>query len=367
MTSAPRPSRIAPEDKESLRAFLRAQHVSERARQRARALLLLGDDRPAVEVAATVGMSRAAVYAILRRYQERGLAVLQDRKRSGRPPSLDAAQVRQVMDLTLHQSPPGGKRWSTRRLAEVTGLSHSTIHRIWSEYRVDPRSPKADASSEPVNDVLPPIHRLLAVYLDPPDPVLVIQTRPRPNPTRVPKVLRLCLEDMHKQLFALPQMQPGSLQARDIVGFHTEAREARHRKFLDFLHRIDCATASLSGAIQIVMDSPAYLRQSGVRSWFESHKRFRTHVVSSKEQWLSALGQWLAWRWLQSAHSLHQLQRATPADLLDLHTRFKSFVRSYSTSVSTFPNPVPPHTHSDRTFSWLHAGVETLQAFGNES
>ena len=65
------------------------------------------------------------------RFLAMGVRGLIDKPRSGAPRSISDALVEAVLVKTLHEQPPHGGRWSSRRLAAAVGVSHRTILRIW--------------------------------------------------------------------------------------------------------------------------------------------------------------------------------------------------------------------------------------------
>jgi transposase len=79
--------------------------------------------------AQTVGKWRA-------RFLMHGIEGLADQPRSGAPRSISDALVQAVLTKTLHERPPDAKRWSSRRLAAVLGVSQRTILRIWHAFEL---------------------------------------------------------------------------------------------------------------------------------------------------------------------------------------------------------------------------------------
>ena len=93
-------------DKSRLRSWVRASGIRAGLAQRARIVLLAGEGLLNTEIATRVGVSRPTVIHWRDRYAEGGLGALEDRKRSGRPPRVDEAEV---VTATLN-SPPAAAR-----------------------------------------------------------------------------------------------------------------------------------------------------------------------------------------------------------------------------------------------------------------
>ena len=55
-----------------------------------------------------------------------------------RPFEIGDEKVEQVVRLTLEKTPKGATHWSSRLLAGRTGLSQSTISRIWRAFGLKP-------------------------------------------------------------------------------------------------------------------------------------------------------------------------------------------------------------------------------------
>ncbi len=124
-------------DRDRLGEWLRSRSVSAGLAKRARAILLAADGVPNAEIAERVSASRTTVIQWRSRYEERGLAGLDDRERSGRPRMLDHLAI---VAATLVPPPKklGVTHWSTRLLADVLGTSNTSTARAWRAYGIKP-------------------------------------------------------------------------------------------------------------------------------------------------------------------------------------------------------------------------------------
>ena len=114
-------------DRPTLEGWARSQTRPHRQGQRARILLALAQGQTLAAVAAAVGVTEDTVAAWRDRYLEAGLARLQDRPRSGCPPTYTEADP-----------PDGHTRWSLSLMARETGISTGHLQRWWSAAGIQP-------------------------------------------------------------------------------------------------------------------------------------------------------------------------------------------------------------------------------------
>jgi hypothetical protein len=103
----------------------------------------------------------------------RGLAGLQTAPRAGRLREIDDSEVQRILAMTLEAFPDGSTHWSVRRLPAATGISASTVHRIWRDHKLKPyrvRSFKFSKDPQLVEKVID----VVGLYLDPPKGALVL-------------------------------------------------------------------------------------------------------------------------------------------------------------------------------------------------
>ncbi|MGV9746446.1 helix-turn-helix domain-containing protein [Rhodococcus zopfii] len=90
------------------------------------------------EVAARLGISRPTVGKWRSRFIAHRMDGSVDDPRPGRSATVAAEQVEDVVVATLESTPPNATHWSRAKMAERTGLSKSTVGRIWKAFGLEP-------------------------------------------------------------------------------------------------------------------------------------------------------------------------------------------------------------------------------------
>ena len=153
------------EREQLLRWSLRAKSAQSLA-LRSRIVLRCADGVDNRSVAARLGCSPATVGKWRSRFVSDRLDGLVDEARPGRPPVVTADQVEDVVVATLESAPANATHWSRAKMAERTGLSKSTIGRIWRSFELKPH--RADGFKLP-NDPLfvEKVYDIVGLYLNP--------------------------------------------------------------------------------------------------------------------------------------------------------------------------------------------------------
>jgi transposase len=89
-------------------------------------------------VAARLGCSAATVGKWRGRFVADRLDGLVDEARPGRPATITAEQVEDVVVATLESTPAQATHWTRAKMAQRSGLSKSTIGRIWKAFDLKP-------------------------------------------------------------------------------------------------------------------------------------------------------------------------------------------------------------------------------------
>ena len=96
------------------------------------------DVPPIVGVARELGITADTVRKWRRRFLAERLDGLVDEPRPGRPPTIAVEEVEAVVVATLEEIPKNATHWSRKSMADRSGLSRSTVGRIWRKFQLKP-------------------------------------------------------------------------------------------------------------------------------------------------------------------------------------------------------------------------------------
>src|SRR5664279_1379117 len=127
--------KLTDKDRGTLLALSRGKKVSVRLAQRSAIALMAADGQENKAIAAHLSITRQRVARWRDRYAALGLAgIAADAPRSGRGPKISAARKQQVIQRTLEEKPPAATQWSRSTMAAASGLSDSTVGRLWKAH-----------------------------------------------------------------------------------------------------------------------------------------------------------------------------------------------------------------------------------------
>jgi transposase len=138
------------EEREVLERWARRPKSAQALALRCRIVLAAAEGQQSKEIAARLGCSRHTVGKWRGRFAQRGLDGLHDEPRPGQPRKITDEDVERVIVKALEEQPANATHWSTRSMAEATGLNQTAISRIWRAFGLKPhRSEHFKLSPDP--------------------------------------------------------------------------------------------------------------------------------------------------------------------------------------------------------------------------
>jgi transposase len=121
-------------ERETLTRWARRPKSAQQLALRCRIVLACADGASNTEVAAQLRVSRPTVGKWRSRFVTDRLDGLVDEPRPGAPRTITDEQVEQVVTDTLESTPRDATHWSRASMAAHSGLSRSTVGRIWRAF-----------------------------------------------------------------------------------------------------------------------------------------------------------------------------------------------------------------------------------------
>ena len=289
---------IGPAEQQALERRVRATTTARRDVERARIVLLRAQGVRQKDIAAQLGVSIGSVNRWSQRFDVDGLAGLRDRPGRGRRRSIPWQTVEKVV-AEAGRKPPGRQRWSTRSLAAATGVSHSTVQRIWAEHDLKPHRSKTFKLSRDKHFEAR-FWDVIGLYLDPPEKSVVLccdeMTQCQPLEHTQPALalgvghVRTKTHDYIRHgticLFAAMSYLEGKLIYR------TEHKHT-HVEWLRFLKQLQ-REAPQGLQVHVIADNYATHKHANVKAWLHKHKRFHMHFTPTSSSWMNRVERFFA-------------------------------------------------------------------------
>jgi transposase len=234
-----------------------------------------------------------------KRFIEQGLAGLLDEPRSGAPRKVTDAHVEEVVVKTLEATPRDATHWSTRSMAAASGLSDTTVLRIWRAFGLQPhRSETFKLSNDP--QLVEKVRDIVGLYLNPPERALV-----------------LCVDEK-SQIQALDRtqpifpMRPGTPERRthdyrrygttslfaalDVASGKVIGETHRRHRAIEFRSFLDRIEKEVPGDLDVhlILDNYGTHKTPLIHRWLIRHPRFQLHFTPTYSSWINQVERWFA-------------------------------------------------------------------------
>jgi transposase len=334
-------------ERETLGRWSRRASSAQALAARSRIVLACAEGLSNVEVAERLRVSRPTVGKWRTRFLRDRLDGLLDEDRPGRPPSIALDQIEDVVVATLEQTPRNATHWSRTSMAQRSGLSKSTIGRIWRDFGLQPhRADTFKLSTDPL--FIDKVVDVVGLYHNPPERAVVlcvdeksqVQALDRSQPVlpMMPGMPERRTHDYHRNgitsLFAAFNIADGTV----IGELHRQHRATEFKKFLITIDKN--VPAGLD--VHLVCDNYGTHKTPAIRAWLAKHPRFHMHFTPTGSSWINQVERWFGLLTDQKIRrGTHKSVQALEAD-----------IRSWITDWNTHP----------RAFLWTKTAEEILES-----
>src|SRR6201987_3852823 len=164
---------VSAEERATLERWVRRGNSAQALALRAGIVLDCASGMSNTVVARRRRVSKQMVGKWRTRFVRHRVAGLLDEPRCGAPRTVEDGQIEAVIVRTLESLPRDATHWSTRAMAEASGLSHMTVQRIWKAFGLEPhRSEKFKLSTDP--QFVEKVRDICGLYLNPPERAVVL-------------------------------------------------------------------------------------------------------------------------------------------------------------------------------------------------
>jgi len=314
---------------------------------RARIILACAEGGQNKVIAERMGLDRETVGKWRRRFTAHRLEGLCDEPRSGTPRTIEDERIEAVIVRTLESLPPNATHWSSRGMAKASGVSISSVQRIWRAFGLQPhRLETFKLSTDP--DFVAKVRDVVGLYVAPPEHAIVlcvdeksqIQALDRSQPLlpmRPGQPARRSHDYKRHgttSLFAALDIATGQV----IGKCFPRHRAAEFRRFLDEIE----ANVPKDHDIHLVMDNYATHKTQLIRDWLAKRPRWRVHLTPTSSSWLNQVERFFA------LLTDRKIRRGVHRSVADLQADITAFINQ--------------HNADPKPFRWIKSADDILAA-----
>jgi transposase len=327
---------VSAADRRRLAAIVADGNSRQKHVWRAQIVLLTAQGCGTAEIMRRADASKTTVWRWQERYMTHGVAgLLRDKTRPPRIPPLTAEVEAAVVSRTLAEPPGETTHWTAAAMAQASGISVSSVQRIWRRHGLQPhRTRQFKLSKDP--QFAAKLHEIVGLYVDPPAHAVVlsideksqIQALDRTQPG-LPMKKGRCGTMTHDYkrhgtttLFAALNVLDGSVIGRCM-------QQHRHQEFIRFLNAIE-AVVPAGKLIHAIVDNYATHKHPKVRAWLARHPRWTFHFTPTSASWLNAVEGFFA------TLTRRRLKRGVFRSIVELQAAISRFLAEHNDNPRPF-------------------------------
>jgi transposase len=333
---------LSDDERETLERWARRHTSAQALAMRCRIVLACADGGHNGDVAQRLGLHRDTVRKWRNRFIEHRLDGLHDEPRPGKPRTIGDDDVERVIVKTLEETPPNATHWSTRSMAQATGMSQSAVSKIWRAFGLKPHKVE-DFKLSPDPLFIDKVRDIVGLYLNPPEAAVVlcvdektqVQALDRSAPILplVPGTPERRTHDYKRNgttnLYAALDVASGQVIA-DMSPRH------RAEEFRRFLNLVDKNVPDHLD-VHVVLDNVSTHKTPSIQRWLVRHPRFTLHFTPTYSSWMNLVERWFA------ELTTKWLKRGTHRSVKDL----VASIRTWITNWNDDPKPYVWHKTAD--------------------
>jgi transposase len=339
---------LSDDERETLERWARRPKSAQALALRCRVVLACAEGCRNIAVAERLGLHPDTVGKWRRRFLADRLDGLHDEPRPGAPRTISDADVEAVIVKTLEETPTDSTHWSTRSMAQESGMSQSAISRIWRAFGLKPHLVDTfKLSPDPL--FVDKVRDIVGLYINPPEGALVLcvdeKTQVQALDRTAPVLpLRPGLPERRTHdyvrhgttnLYAALDVVSGQVIA-DMTERH---RAQEFRRFLNLINR----SVPVDLDVHLVIDNVSTHKTPEIKRWLVRHPRFHLHFTPTYSSWINLVERWFA------ELTTKWLRRGTHRSTKELESSITDWVERWNKE----PKPFVWHKSADEILDTL--------------
>lgn len=327
--------KLSDAEHEQLLAWMRRPTTAQGLAFRARIILACIEGGSDLKIAARLKTTRETVGKWRRKFLQARCDGLLDEPRPGAPRKIADEEIERVIAMTLESVPKDATHWSTRSMSKVSGMTQTTVGRIWRAFGLQPhRVETFKLSKDPL--FVEKVRDVVGLYMDPPERAVVFCVDEKAQ-----------IQALDRTQPLLP-MRPGQAERRThdykrhgttslFAALNTATGKVvgkcyrRHRasEFKKFLQLVDKSVpAELD--IHLILDNYGTHKTAMIHNYLLSRPRFNLHFTPTSSSWLNLVERWFA------LITQKQIRRGTFRSTSELEQAINRYLATYNDDPKPF-------------------------------